>query len=157
MTARKTGESWDEFWAEVSGGRTEIIRGVEVRVPSDVPIGFEERVSELSTSSAREDIAELVGALFGDQTFEAWEQADMGLIELMTVLTWGMAQASGQDVTFREAYEMVTEAEAAGGKAPAPNRAARRAAPKQPSAAGGGRSKATSSGSTGSARRTSRA
>lgn len=160
MTASKgakgaASESWDDFWAEVSGARTEVIRGVTVQVPRDVPFGFQERLNELSSSSAREDVAELVERLFGAEIFEQWEEANMGLRELLTALTWGMAQAAGTDMAFREAYDLVQQGEQ--GKAPAPNRQARRAASRAPSASTGGQSKRTSSASTVSARKTSRA
>lgn len=153
-------ETWDAFWAEVSGGRTEVIRGVEVAVPSDVPMALEQRVDELRDSDAKEDLAELLSLLFGQDVLDQWMDAGMGMLELQTVLTWAMAQAGGRDLTFAEALEMVRSGDA--GKLPGPkgpNRAARRAtgAPAKRSAAGGGRSKPTSSASTGSARRTSRA
>lgn len=153
MTARTTtgNESWDAFWAEVSGARTETIRGVEVQVPRDVPFGFEERLGALSASSAREDVAELITALFGPDVFDAWADAGMGYYELLTVLTWGMAQASGTDMTFIEAYQAVQELNAEG-KAPSPpNRAARRAQSKPI----GGPSKPTSRASTASTRKRS--
>jgi hypothetical protein len=153
-------ETWDAFWAEVSGGRTEVIRGVEVRVPTDVPMAMEQRIEELRDSEAKEDLAELLSMLFGQDVLDAWMDAGMGMLELQTVMTWAMAQAGGRDLTFAEALELVRsgggEGKPLGPKGP--NRAARRAgAPAKRSAAGGGRSKATSPGSTGSARRTSRA
>lgn len=155
MTARKTAptESWDSFWTEVSGGRTEIIRGVEVRVPNDMPLIVERRVEELQDSEREEDVAELVQLVFGTDCMEQWRQAGMGLREFQTVLTWGLAHAGGREMTFAEAHKLVVDGEAAGGKAPTPpNRAARRA----PSAPGGGPSKRTSNGSTTSARKRSR-
>ena len=152
MTTRKTTESqsWDEFWAEVSGARTEVIRGVEVPVPTDVPFGFENRLQELSSSSEREDVEELVSALFGESVFEQWADAGMGYHELLTVLTWGMAQAAGNDLTFGEAYELIQKETAGEGKAPSPspNRAARRAQSKPT----GGPSKRTSRANTASTR-----
>ncbi|MFE2019890.1 hypothetical protein ACFW9O_17825 [Streptomyces sp. NPDC059499] len=155
MTTRKTTDSptWDAYWAEVSGARTEVIRGVEVDVPRDVPFGFEERLQELSSSSAREDVEELVSMLFGPDIFGSWVDAGMGYRELLTVLTWGMAQASGTDMSFAEAFEAVAQQSAAEGKAPSgQNRAARR----RPSASTGGQSKRTSGGSTVSRRAASR-
>ncbi|MER5213705.1 hypothetical protein ABT063_24815 [Streptomyces sp. NPDC002838] len=159
MTARKTThETWDAFWAEVSGGRTEVIRGVEVQVPTDMPLAMEKRADELRESEAEEDLAELISMLFGADILDTWLENGMGLVELQTVLTWAMAQASGKDMSFAEALELVRSG---GGEGKAlgparPNRAARRAAPAKRSAAGGGRSKQTSSASTGSARKTSR-
>ena len=150
MTTRTTtgSQSWDAFWAEVSGARTEVIRGVEVPVPTDVPFGFENRLQELSSSSAPEDVEELVSALFGESVFEQWADAGMGYHELLTVLTWGMAQAAGNDLTFSEAYELIQKETAGEGKAPSPNRAARRAQSKPT----GGPSKRTSRASTASTR-----
>lgn len=154
MTARTTGSpSWDAFWAEVSGAHQETIRGVTVDVPRDVPFGFEERLQELSASSAQEDVEELVTTLFGPDVFAAWADAGMGYRELLTVLTWGMAQASGTDMSFAEAYEAISKADDEGKAPTSPNRAARRSQSKPT----GGPSKRTSAASTGSARKTSRA
>ncbi|MFD8027811.1 hypothetical protein ACFV3F_03475 [Streptomyces sp. NPDC059717] len=156
MTARKS-QSWDDFWAEVSSARTEVIRGIEVRVPTDLPLAVEQRVEDLRDSESMEDIGELLEMLFG-VSLDEWRKAGMGLRELQTVLTWGMAQAAGTDMSFAEAYEAVVKGDN-GGKPVAPpgaNRATRRAASGAPSASTGGRSKRTSSASTGSARKTSR-
>ncbi|MFC9847796.1 hypothetical protein ACFWFF_01600 [Streptomyces sp. NPDC060223] len=152
MTARTAAkeQSWDDFWAEVSTGRTEVIRGVEVQVPTDVPLILERRINELQDSEREEDVAELISLLFGTDCMEQWREAGMGLQEFQTILTWGIAHASGQEMSFAEAYEIVKKGEGAG-KAP-PNRAARRSQ----SNATGGRSKATSSASTTSARKRSR-
>ncbi|MFE7273044.1 hypothetical protein [Streptomyces sp. NPDC057623] len=160
MTARNAHESWDAFWAEVSGGRTEVIRGVEVTVPTDFPLGFEAQLRELKglgEDSQVEEFEQLVSPLFGEGVFGQWVEAGMGATEFVTVITWGFAQAKGQDISFREAYEIATSAGL--GKAGGANRATRRAAKKTAtssrSATGGGRSKPTSRASTGSARKTS--
>jgi hypothetical protein len=156
MTARKSteSESFDAFWAEVRGRKTTTICGVTVAVPNDIPFGFRERMDDLRDSESQEDASELVAMFFGDGVMQQWQAAGIGYYQLLTILTWGMAQATGQDMSFAEAYEAVTSADI-GGKAP--NRAARRAAPKERSAAGGGPSKRTSSASTTSGRKTSRA
>ena len=157
MTARKTAipaeQSWDDFWAEVSHAETTTIRGVEVPVPSDMPMKLRRRVEELQDSEEDEHIIELVSLLFGSGVFDEWEDAGLGIVEFRTILTWGIAHAFGRDMTFAQALEAVRAGEE--GKAlgvPQPNRAARRSQ----SAATGGRSKRTTSASTGSARRTSR-
>jgi hypothetical protein len=153
-------QSWDDFWAEVNAGDapTETIRGVTVRVPTDLPLGFQQRVNELRDSSADEDVQELVALVFGAGVLDQWTDAGMGSREFQVVLAWGIANGGGKPTTFREAYEMVTAAEAAGkALSPQPNRAARRAATSSRSSATGGRSKRTSSASTGTARTTSRA
>ncbi|MEU0199130.1 MULTISPECIES: hypothetical protein [unclassified Streptomyces] len=162
MSPARTGtaghETWDDFWAEVSGGRTEVIRGVEVQVPTDMPLAMEKRVDELRESEAEEDVAELVALLFGADILTAWIENGMGVQEFQIVLTWGMAQAGGRDLSFAEALELVRDGAGEGKQAgpKGPNRAARRAAPAKRSAAGGGRSKRTSNASTSSARKTSR-
>lgn len=155
MTARKTkdeSQSWDDFWTEVSKGGTEVIRGIEVQVPTDMPLILARRVEELQDSEREEDVAELVSLLFGTDCMEQWREKGMGLREFQTILTWGITHAGGKQISFAEAYALVENGEGAG-KAPAqPNRAARRSQ----SAATGGRSKRTSSASTTSARARSR-
>lgn len=159
MTARKTQtQSWDAFWAEVSAGRTEVIRGVEVQVPTDIPLAVEQRVHELHESDSEEDAAELLRMLFGADVLDTWRNAGMGLRELQTVLTWALAQGSGTDMSFGEALELVMAGDGEG-KPLAPkgaNRAARRAASTARSASTGGRSKQISNANTGSARKKSR-
>lgn len=144
--------AWDAFWDEIrAGGRTETIRGVTVRVPTDIPLAVERRMEELQDSSAMEDVAELVAKIFGADVLDQWIDAGMGMLEFKTVIAWGMAQGTGQDISFRDAYERIRAADE--GKAPAgANRAARRAASKKPSGSSGGRSKPTSSASTRSTR-----
>lgn len=163
MTARNSPtQSWDEFWTEVSTvGRTEVIRGVEVPVPTDLPLGFDarlERLSHLGEDSKVEEFEELVASLFGPGVFEQWIDADMGAVELLTAITWGMAQGKGRDLSFREAYEIVKSDDP--GKAVGANRetrrAAKKAASKPLSKSTGGPSKRTSSASTASARTRSR-
>lgn len=150
MTAARS--SWDDFKREVFGDRTEVIEGVEVRVPTDLPFGVSARLADLSESSAQEDFEELVIALFGPDVFAQWADAGMGYVGLMTVLTWGMAQAAGNDVSFQEAYAAIVSGDPGKVMSPQPNRAARR----RPSASTGGPSKRTSRASTGSKRATSR-
>ncbi|MEU9606150.1 hypothetical protein [Streptomyces sp. NPDC048057] len=158
MTARKTEPtSFDAWWTEVHGARTTEVCGLTVKVPSDLPYGFNKRFEELQDSDSDEDAAELVALLFGEEAASAWLDGPdrIGTRQLFTILGWGMAQAQGEDVSYQEAYDAVMEQVV--GKAPEPNRAERRAAAqKRPSRSTGGRSKPTSSGSTTSARKTSR-
>ncbi|MBT2449483.1 hypothetical protein J7F03_20800 [Streptomyces sp. ISL-43] len=152
---RQAPDSFDAYWAEVSGARTETIRGITVRVPVDVPMVLEQRMADLQDSEQEEDIAELVAFLFnvGPDTLSTWRQKGMGLTEFQVVLAWGLAHASGSDLTFAQAHELVKKAEAEGkAQAAAPNRAARRAS----SASTGGRSKPTSGRATASPRKVSR-
>lgn len=156
MTARKTAvpaeQSWDAFWGEVAARKTTVIRGVEVPVPSDMPMRLRRRMEELQDSDSEEHIPELVELVFGADVYEAWEAAGIGAVEFQTIIVWGIAQATGRDMSFEQALEAVRSGEEGKALAPSPNRAARRSQ----SAGTGGRSKRTTSASTGSARRTSR-
>ncbi|MEV6105697.1 hypothetical protein AB0M28_13415 [Streptomyces sp. NPDC051940] len=148
-------ESWDSFWAEVRAKeqvRTEVIRDVEVAVPTDLPLALVERADELQTSGSEADIHELVARLFGKDVYGEWVANGMGLREFKVVLAWGMAQGRGTDISFAEAYKAVVDVEQGKDQPTPANRAERRAQSKST----GGRSKRTSSGSTGSARKTSR-
>lgn len=161
MPARKADpatQGWDAFWAEVNAKpATEVIRGVTVPVPSDMPLGFQQRANELRDSTRDEDIRELTAMIFGEGVLDQWIANGMGAREFMVVCGWGFANGSGQTMTFREAFDLMAKAEAEGkaASAPSPNRATRRAATKKPSSAGGATSKRTSSASTASARKTS--
>ncbi|MFE9645320.1 hypothetical protein ACFYO0_14625 [Streptomyces sp. NPDC006365] len=160
MTARKAPApgSYEAFLAEAFGGGTETIRGVEVRIPTDVPLAMEQRLNDLRESESEDDLHELVALLFGDDVFGRWIENGMGAMEFKTVLAWGMAHSAGAGVSFMEAFEMVRAEEAGEGKAPSrPNRQARRAASKSRSTSTGGRSARTSAASTASRRKSSRA
>lgn len=149
-------QGWDAFWSEVNAkGATETIRGVIVPVPTDLPLGFQQRMNQLKDSTRDEDVQELVTLIFGEGVLDQWVAAEMGTREFQVVLGWGVANGGGKPTTFREAYDMVMTAEAEG-KAPGPNRATRRAATKKPSSATGATSKRTSSASTTSTRTASR-
>lgn len=147
-------QSWDDYWAANTPKQaTEIICGVEVLVPQDMPLNLAARLEELEQSESEDDLHELVGLLFGEGALADWQDAGMTVRQFQVALAWGIAHANGQDISFAEAAARVQAAEQ--GKAQ-PNRAARRAAAKPRSNGTGGRSKPTSSGSTASAKRTSR-
>lgn len=151
--AAKAPQSWDDFKAATFGIRTEHIQGVEVAVPTDVPLGFAQLAQGLSEESALDEFAEVVFLLFGEGVFEAWLKNGMGVNGLIVAVTWGWMQGSGRDVTFSEAYQVVSSDDP--GKAAAAvtgNRAARRSQSKTT----GGRSSRTSAASTASPRPRSR-
>jgi len=154
VTAPRAGkaQSWDDFVRSQFGARTEVICGVEVPVPTDPPLAFDDLAAGLSAESEEADFAEVVDLLYGAGVFEQWKKAGIGAKGLMTALTWGVAQANGRDMTFSEAYAVVTSDDPGKALNPPANRAARRAR----STASGGPSKPTSRASTGSARKTSR-
>lgn len=102
--------SWDEFWAEIEGAEevhTETIRGVKVRVPTEVTVRFARRAELLQDSTRMEDITSLLGDLYGQEVLEAWIDAGMGMLEFQTVLAWSIARVTGEPLTFRQALERV--------------------------------------------------
>jgi hypothetical protein len=143
------GQSWDAFWAEVEGPHeTEIIRGVPVKVPRDLPLSFELRAEARKNQSGADAIKPLLADLFGVDVLDAWIEAGMGSREFETVLLWGMSHGKGRPISFRQAYEeakALEEGKANAAKTPDGNA----------SAASGGRSKRTSAANTASARKKS--
>jgi hypothetical protein len=142
-------QSWDDFWSEVNAkSTTEVIRGVTVTVPTDLPLGFQQRMTALQYSERDEDVQELVSMIFGPGVLDKWLDTGMGSREFKVILMWGMSNGGGKAISFREAYDMLLVAEAEGKAFGRPNRAARRAATRSPSSATGGQSKRTSNAST---------
>lgn len=147
-------ESWDAFWAEVEraeraerkGPQTQVIRGVEVVVPHDLPLLFERTLDQLKGS---EDFKELLAALFGADVLDAWVKAGMKDREFEVVFAWGYANGKGKPTTFAEAYELHKARESTGKDETGSARTS------GASANSGQSSKQTSSGSTGSRQRTS--
>lgn len=141
--------SWDSFWAERQREEaaergvetTTVIRGVEVVIPHDLPLKFDQRVTQMQGSARIEDVHDLVGELFGEGVLDEWVESGMGDREFQTVLLWGIARGKGRQVTFEQAYEAVRTQ----GKSLLPNRSAKRG-----SARSGGPSKQTSAASTAS-------
>lgn len=125
---------------------TEVIRGVTVTVPHDLPLRFDRRLEQLKGSSTDESVRTMLVDLFGDDVLEAWVDAGMTQVEFRVVLMWGMARGRGKQLSFREAYDIVREQNQ--GKATSLTRTSGK------SAGSGGRSKRTSGGSTGSRRKT---
>lgn len=144
--------SWDAFWseqkrkrqAELGTAAKVIIRGVEVVKPHDLPMRFDQQLTDLADSDDENDIRGLVVDLFGKDVIDAWVANGMEDEEFKVILLWGVAVGRGRDITFEQAYEAVQSE----GKSLAPNRSARRA-----SARSGGPSKRTSRASTASPRK----
>ncbi|MFI8360707.1 hypothetical protein ACIGD1_11165 [Streptomyces sp. NPDC085612] len=146
-------QSWDDFKRETFGGRTNVIEGVTVPVPSDVPLNFLGQFSGLSADSDVSEFGGAVATLYGEGVFEQWIDNGMGALGLLTALMWGYMQGNGQDVTFGDAYKVVTSDDP--GKAALAatgNRAARRSQ----SRSTGGQSSRTSTASTASRAKRSR-
>lgn len=149
--------SWDAFWAEVQREEaaergeqpaTEVIRGVTITVPHDLPLKFDRLLEQVKDSSSDEDTKRALAVLFGADVLDAWVEADMGSREFQVVLLWGIANGKGQKTSFREAYDLVRRQSE--GKAPNSTRRS------GVSGGSGGRSKRTSTRGTASANGTSR-
>jgi hypothetical protein len=146
-------ESWEAFWAEVQREKaaergelqTEVIRGVTVTVPHDLPLRFDRETERVRNSSSLSDIKALLEDLFGLDVLEAWMDAGMMHDEFQVVLAWGVANGRGRPTTFREAYEIVT----AGAEGKAKSSARKSGG----SGGSGGPSKRTSTRATGSRRK----
>ncbi|GAA0969727.1 hypothetical protein GCM10009555_017370 [Acrocarpospora macrocephala] len=156
--APETFETWDGFWTEVraeedserTGPDTVVIRGVRVEVPRRLPLKFLLKAESVAKASTVDALHDTVGALFGKEALNAWVEDGMDAPELQVALTWGVAQGSGKDMTFREAYAAVKEQE---GKAEQEEEKAAASPPKRGnSAATGARSSRTSAANTGSRR-----
>lgn len=145
----ETYATFADFWAEVTeeSRETEVIRGIEIDVPRDLPLDFDDRFQSINDDpeSAEEDLRELITELFGVDVLDDWRAAGMGSLELQTVVAWGRACGNGQRITWREAYTLVTTGKAPERLAKTQNRQQRRAAAAQARTA-----RSTSSRSTGS-------
>ncbi|GAA1994396.1 hypothetical protein GCM10009799_20630 [Nocardiopsis rhodophaea] len=118
-------ESFDAFWAEVEAKqkaekapRTETILGVTVQVPTPdtMTLRFRRQLDQLNMDrrgTTEAEVRAVLADLFGPDALDAWTDAGMTEQQLAVVMAWGIACASGTEITWREAYEAVTE-----GKAP---------------------------------------
>lgn len=149
-------QGFDAFWAEqlhkeaVERGiaPTEVIRGVTVRVPQDLPMRFRAKARELRDQDGIDAFKGLLADLFGVDVLDAWDAAGMGAREFKTVLHWGMSHGEGESITWQDAYDAVMakdeDTEGDAGKGKSSTRKSGR------SASTGRSSKRTSTGSTGS-------
>ncbi|MEU3162895.1 hypothetical protein [Streptosporangium sp. NPDC006930] len=150
-------QSWDSFWSEIQAEEatergeqaTEVIRGVTVAIPHDLPLRFDRRLEQLSGSSTGESVKTLVADLFGDDVLEQWINAGMTQLEFRVVLMWGIAHGRGKPFSFREAYDIVREQNQGKAKPDSTPTSSK-------SAGSGGRSKRTSAANTGSRQARSR-
>jgi hypothetical protein len=149
---------WEEHRAAEAPPETKRILGVDVEVPRDLPLSFEDASQELANSKDPADFERLLVMLFGDGTLQQWKDNGLTAGQLRVLVAWGMANGAGKATTFAEAADMVRVAEEKKARAEAegkaPNRAARRASSRTPASGGTGRSSSRTSGaSTGSRRK----
>lgn len=126
------------FWAAHKAEQkpeTTTILGVEVVVPDDVPLAFDDLEERMATSKADADskeakalFEEMLAMLFGEDTYAQWRERGITSLQLRVITTWGMVNAKGRKIDFAEAMQLTMDAET--GKATGPNRAARRTAAK---------------------------
>lgn len=149
-----------KFWRQHRRqGKTTTILGVELPIPTGLPLAFEDRYNELQNTDSddQEKVAELLRLLFGEDVYARWKRNGLDTEMLKVLLVWGAANGGGTPMTFEEAVVKAAEWEAAAGKATAvPNRADRRDSSKTRASAKGGRSSArTSAASTASRKKPS--
>lgn len=137
---------WDQQRAQAKQATTRIL-GVDVVVPSDIPLGLQDLATELQDSTDPADIERLVRMLFGEGVYRQWTVNGLTVKMLTTLFCWGMANGAGKATTFAEAAELAAEAEEAKAKAEAegkgltpPNRANRRGSSKTGGSGATGRS-----------------
>ncbi|HEX2314663.1 MAG TPA: hypothetical protein VHJ17_13060 [Thermomonospora sp.] len=147
-------EDFDAFWAERrqdAGGHRIRVFGELVTLPTELPMDVEwrlEAVRDLPADRARAEIEELVGLLYGDGVLERWRAHGITGRQFQVLLVYGIARASGRDVSLEDAFTQVTRAHE---EQAAPFRSPRSQRSSGGSSNGtGGRSRRTSSGSTAS-------
>lgn len=171
MTAKQVDEWVDEpepvqeddflaFWRTrqaADAPETTRILGVDVVVPTDIPLRVEHAALRLKGTQKLDEVRPLMTDLFGADHLDAWIANGLTVHMMKVILAWGVANGSGTPCTFQEAMQLAERAEAEQGKAPAPaNRSARRASSTTaPSESTGRSSSRTSAVNTGSRRRKS--
>ncbi|MCP2261086.1 hypothetical protein LX15_004806 [Streptoalloteichus tenebrarius] len=107
------------FWAEHDDTTRETRRilGVDVTVPHDLPLRFEQRLDQAGAAATEDDLRVLLVDLFGQDVLDRWVDAGITSRQLQVLLAWGIANGSGRRIGFAEAADIVAKAEAAKGKA----------------------------------------
>jgi hypothetical protein len=136
--------------------RTTRILGVEVVVPTDIPLSVERLADQMHAGADPAQLKQLLRTMFGADHLDLWIANGLTARMMLVIVAWGMANGTGTETTFERAMELTADLEAQGaGKAPAAtNRAARRASsPTGRSASTGRSSSPTSAASTTSRRK----
>jgi hypothetical protein len=119
------------FWrTQQAAAAPETIRilGVEVVVPTDMPLRVETMAAQMQDTQDPAELRGLLAELFGADHLDAWIANGLTAQMMKVVLAWGIANGSGTPCTFERATELAAQAEAdeAGKAQPVPNRADRR-------------------------------
>jgi hypothetical protein len=137
---------------------TKRILGVEVVVPTDMPLRVETMAAQMQDTQDSAELKALLAELFGADHLDAWIAHGLTAQMMKVIVAWGIANATGTPCTFERAMELAEQAEAdeAGKALPVANRADRRVSSGTGKSASTGRSSSpTSAASTTSRRRKS--
>ncbi|MBT3157347.1 hypothetical protein KQH42_07335 [Streptomyces sp. CHA1] len=128
---------FDAFFAEQDAKRSReafTLYGRRYELPDSTPIMFTLQMERVQNSSDPQDVRKMLATVFGTDTLDVWAEKGMTDRQFGIVLIYSAANMrTPGSVTMARAAELHDEQErsaAAEGKAPAPNRAARRAKPK---------------------------
>lgn len=97
--------------AKRTGGRRVKVFGTVVTLPSSLPLGVTLSMDDLGDSSDIDDVRDVVGILYGKDALDHWIAEGVDLDDFQILMAWGVASASGQNITFDRAAELVAEAE----------------------------------------------
>ncbi|MEV7243968.1 hypothetical protein AB0N92_22355 [Streptomyces sp. NPDC093248] len=127
---------FDAFFAEQDTSRPRqafTLYGTRYVLPDSLPLMFTLQAERVQDSNDPADVRKMLGTLFGGDTLDVWAEAGMTDRQFGIVLIYSAANVrTPGSVTMERAAELHDDQERARatGKAPAPNRAARRAKPK---------------------------
>jgi hypothetical protein len=94
------------------GGKRVRAFGQLVELPTGMPLGLTLALDHLSGSSDLADIKRIVGQIYGADALDHWIANGVELEDFQVLLTYGIAAANGQAITFERAAELVAEARA---------------------------------------------
>ena len=125
---------FDAFWSSYRPAQTIVVLGQEIEVPTDLPVELALGAGQLDTSDLG-GLQRVLGDIYSGETVDAWVDAGIGAMQMAVILAWTLAHIQGEPISFADALERCQSQ----GKAPAPNRATRRAATRSRSSAPIGR------------------
>lgn len=87
--------------------------GIEVPVPTDTPLSYTLKAQEIQDSSAEDprNILKLLGDVLGKKIAEQIEEVDPGIRAIGALLLWAFKNASGDEISFEDAYTQYLEQE----------------------------------------------
>lgn len=112
-----------------SAPETKRILGVDVVVPTDMPLRVETMAGRMKDTQNPAELKTLLAELFGANHLDVWIANGLTVGMMKVILAWGITNATGTPTTFERALELAEQAEAdekAGKDQPVPNRADRR-------------------------------